>query len=283
MSELDPRRRNRITSSTAADCLGKGRWGDPFTAWDQIVNQPESETTPAQERGNYLEEPCIRWGCRHLGLDILDIKHPGFRPHEDWLGSSIDAMYHEHPTGKLLCGVEAKTAGPRMMEGWGEPGSDNVPRDVYIQCCVHLACWPELTKIAVPMLGGWDLTFSMYWVHRDDALIADVLGRLRKFYDRYIVTGVEPPAGDKSKGALDRMFPHGLEGEILAPTSDLEKLARSYNEIRGTAKAATADKTEAANLLRQAMGDHTDCNGDGWSISWRSGKRGRTLRVAVKG
>lgn len=136
---------------------------------------------------------------------------------------------------------------------WGEPGTDQVPTEIFLQMMTYLACLAyDLADVAV-LVGGNNL--NVYTVERDDTLIGTIEDGLAEFWD--LVQTRTPPALDYDHpGTLDlltRKFKGSFGPSIEAPAALLpwvEVFEQSKARAREADKVADACK---ARIL-EAMG-----------------------------
>ena len=274
-------RKGRITSSTAAACLGLDPYTSPIQAWTRIRGQENTEDNPAMARGRALEDPILNWCASEVGGVLERVPFVIHHDH-DFLGDSADGLLRSDQSTYAL---EAKTVAMGRADRWGEPGTDQVPDKVLIQCMMHLIHWPEASRCAVPILiGGYEFEFRLYWVNRDLSLEKTLIDRLHSWHAKHIIGGEQPEPTAKDERWLQDRYPvatkPALDDPALLP--DVEKWAREYKETAALLKAAETQKKLAAVHLRRLLEEHSEARGDGWSVTYRNSKdRTRTNWQAV--
>jgi putative phage-type endonuclease len=276
MTHLSPDRLGRITSSSAAACLGLDPYTSPLEAWQRIRGDAQDEqTNAAMERGKLLEPAILDYARQQLndGADVLDF--PGFAIHPEhrWLGSTVDAL--AVITDELTHCVEAKSVGYGLADRWGETGTDQIPDRVLIQCHVHLMCHPKARRCMVPVLiGGYQFEFRTYWVDRSASLHDQLIDKLGSWHQRHIVDGVRPEPTAADNDWLAKMFPDATEAAVedADTLTEIEKWAREYDETRAHLKAVDAEKKLARAKLLGLIEAHDAARGDAWSVTYRNTK-----------
>jgi predicted phage-related endonuclease len=265
-------RRGKITSSVVAACLGLDEYTTPLAAWAQIHGEGGGVDTKATQRGSRLEGTILEYGAAEVGAVLYC---PAFVSHDTmpWAGDSADAIYLTKDGTQYV--AEAKSVGFGSADKWGEEGTDQIPQRVLAQCHWHLIHWPECTRCAVPVLiGGYEFEFRLYWVDRSASIEESLLGRLKRWHDRYIIGNERPEAGATDDGWLKERYPH-VHFETLEDPEALAKaqgLAISYHSARAYVKSAEENKRLIAARIRELMGTHGSAKGEGFSISYRGTK-----------
>ena len=179
-------RRKRLGSSDVAALFGMDPYKTAYDVWLDKTGQLEDDdgnAGEAAEAGNLFEGGVLTWAARQLGPLTRNQYRSNPALH---LGANIDAIVDQ-----TRCPVEGKTGGlfGPLRDAWGEPGTDDVPERVIIQCHVHLVCagdtmtqGPKVCHVPT-FLGGRG--FGMFHVPTNDDLCAmigetgDVLGETR--------------------------------------------------------------------------------------------------------
>lgn len=216
MSLTDAERR-MIGGSDIAALLGDSRWGTPLQLYARIVGpaQPEAQTAP-QRRGTVLERAVLELYAAETGAVLLPgpkLTHPRLA----YVRSSLDALAVPYGDGARV--VDAKTVGPGERRHFGEPGTDQVRRDILYQMVTYMGVGlargvVDVPKADVPVLGlsGADLT--IFTIDFD----AELYGLIEEAIERFWRDHVEPrrpppitePLGDMD--AIGALYPRH-EGE----------------------------------------------------------------------
>lgn len=194
-------RKHHLGSSDVATLFGLNPFQSQYDIWLEKTGQLEEDTTtkPWLEAGNDFEPIILNKAAKVLGklqrAQYRSAKKMGLP-----LGANVDALALEH--GKRP--VEAKTVGLfwPVDEAWGEPGSNEVPDRVSIQCHVHMITTDQ-DLCYVPALQ-WGLKFAMYEVGRDEGMVSLIKNIAAEWWDRHVV-GMTVPEGTPSIEIIKRV------------------------------------------------------------------------------
>jgi putative phage-type endonuclease len=259
-------RRNRITSSVAAGCLGLSPYMSPADAWARILEPEayEDDGNPDNfERGHVLEPALLEWASNKLDQPYTK---PGTIVVADWAACSVDGVLAD---GNLL---EAKTVSARASDGWGNDGTEDIPDFVKIQAYWHLYAYPKARTCWVPFVGDYGLELRLYQVARHQPTIGTLVSALRKWHAAYVVTKTRPPGAMDSK-VRDRMAARSDTLKVMDEVPDeLAGLVADYLAAKEAEEAAHALKSEAREAIKDAMGKYKSAKTDAWGITYGTRK-----------
>ena len=149
-------RKQGVTGSEIAAVAGLSKWGSPIEIWQRKLGLiPEIETTPAMDRGNFLEAGMREWLAKDTGLVIDESSTLVHRDHPLVIATPDGIAYDN---GQAVAAVELKSPGPRTCGDWEDPSErqDGIPT-YYMpqviwemavlgldQCIVGALIWGEL-------------------------------------------------------------------------------------------------------------------------------------------
>lgn len=297
-------RRGRITSSTAAACLGLDPYCTPLRAWLRITGREEPTFTDddaddaeqgeapdvadQRDRGHWLEPSLIAYGAHWLVQDTrgtVTYERPPTVPHPDldWLADSMDALYRIAPRDggpAVLVGCEGKTVAQPHAHRWGEPPDGTVPDYVAIQCSIHAVTYPETRGILVPALVGGMHELRCYVVDRDRDLEFALIDSLGRWHHTYVRGDTPPPpqARDERimqiawKGRSKLSIPDDpIIGDLTLQDVRLRDEIDDVQKRRKTVRVALMDR----------LRDAEECRGAWGSVTWRRGKTKSRVDHAV--
>lgn len=182
---------------------------------------------------------------------------PGTLHHHshDFMLAHIDGFSTEpgtKPIEPANCrGYEGKTA--MLSTGWGEEGTDEIPRDYLIQVHHYLAVTGFPVFDVCCLIGR---RFKAYEVPRDEEMVGMLIEAERAFWER-VRNGDPPPLDFEHKTALDvtkKLHPgtNGMRVVASADAINWRAQLEAANKALAAAKA-TADAMKAR--LLEEMGD----------------------------
>lgn len=236
--------RNRFGSSEVPTLLGINPFESRYDLWaikTGRVEQEDISQKPSVKAGKLFERGVLLYAQEELGpLMRNQYRTANGLP----LFAHVDAIVRSSGLP-----VEAKTAGlgGYAPEGWGEPGTDDIPDHVTAQAHAHMICTDTDTCFIPVFLVRRG--FLMFQVPRNPDLVQVIIDRAAEFADmiqRDIPPTDEGPSLDIAKRM--RRVPRKV---VPVP---VELIERHY-KARAFLKAAEAAEDEARSALMAALGD----------------------------
>ena len=237
-------RRRYIGGSDAATVLGISPFLTPLDLYQRIIGIGEQETEPT---------PAMVWGTRLEPAVLAAYEHQeGERITERQVEASSDryGFIVGHIDGVTSNGVlvEAKTA--RSAEGWGEPGTDEIPMH-YLAQCAHYLALTNAPRCDVPVLiAGSD--FRVYRVARDATVCANLIAREVEFWRKHVEAGVPPPPVNSQEA--NRRW-REVTGKVIAVTGELLGLLNDLASARAEQKKLDAVTEKIELAIKVSLGD----------------------------
>lgn len=298
LTEADRKKRSAgVGSSEAAmviyveDGHGDSRplspWGGKHTLWRRKTGRDSwDKETDYMRRGTFLEAGLIEWYAADHGIPWYKpstITHPiypyvvdsadgiSFAP-----GTPKKDMKKKHPRRV----IEAKVLTGFDREGWGSPGTDEIPDHYLIQSMWHIgAHQPEEMSCDFPIdLDCKRLDYVVTW---DEELYQSVLLEVERFWVDHVQADKEPEIDNVQKvskwlsGYLKQREGMGL----LAANDDQVKLLLDYRSLVLQGKAQEEALTRMQIDLQRAIGEYDgiEIPGSKARISWKQPKDKRTI------
>ncbi len=177
-------RRHGIGGSEAAAACGVSKWQTPLHVYLSKLGLWETEQNEAMQWGLWMEDLLQRAYEARTGTRLC---RPAITYHSEkhkFMFATPDRLDEGHT--KL---IELKTA--RTREGWGEPGSDEIPHDYVCQVQHQMAVLDApLAEVAV-LFGGCD--FQIYSVPRSDSFITTMVAIEAELWQRIQDRNPPPP------------------------------------------------------------------------------------------
>lgn len=285
-------RLGKITSSSAAACLGLDPYCSPLRAWLRIMGRDDGDaerergeddgaeaSADVRDRGHWIEPSLIAYGAHWLEQDTsgrVTYERQSTIVHPDlpWLGDTMDALYRiDPPDGSetVLVGCEAKDVAQPHAHRWGEAPDGIVPDYVKIQCAIHAMHYPETRCMLVPTLIGSMHVLSCYVLERDRDLEFALVEALGQWHRHHVVANEPPPATiARDNKLLSKLW----RGDGLAHPDDpvIAELSLRDVELREEIERLKADRDRGQIALKERLRDHTECRGEWGSVTWRRAK-----------
>lgn len=234
------RRRTGIGGSDAPAVMGLSPWATPYRIWAEKAGEPVEpvETTEEMRWGTIMEPLVLR---RYAEVTGCDVRPASFARHPEieWMIGNFDATTE---TGI----VEAKTA--RTAQGWGEPGTDEIPEPYLIQVHHYLiVSGAQACDVAV-LIGGSD--FRIYTVEPDEAIHKELIRAESLFWQR--VRDREPPDPVSITDAQARWGRIKSAGEVAAGGKEIAAWAmacEAHEKIKLYQGLLEGSKLVLANAL----------------------------------
>lgn len=248
-------RRDTINGSEIAAILGISPYESAFALWHRKAGRlPEVEQTGEMYWGLLLED-VIReeWNRRHRDDGVVAVRTGLWRHRErPWQGGNPDGLVWPTRADVDRCDppvalLEVKTA--RHPQGWGEPGTDEIPVHYRAQALWYLDVFGvQVCHVAV-LIAGSD--YHEYRVVADAAEAEFMRGRAAAFLDTLARDEAPPLDGhDATYQAVRELHP-----DIDPVTVELDRhVALGYLDALVAAKAAETEKRHRAARVIEAMG-----------------------------
>lgn len=235
-------RRTGIGGSDVAGILGVSKWTTPLGVYlDKIGEAPPTEDNGAMRWGRYLE-PVIRQAYSdETGREVRVM--PMLRhPLHAFMIANLDGFTND---GRLL---EIKTA--RTAEGWGEPGTDEIPMGYMLQVQHYLEVTGfEFADVAV-LIGGSD--FRLYQVGVDPELCRMIVEAEMEFWAR--VQRRDPPPPVTVADAIAK-WGRASRAETVEATPEAEEAIRTLRHIRFVRDDLDAKEESARAAIMRSLGE----------------------------
>ncbi len=241
------------------------------TAFDVFAAraEPEQPTTVPMARGNYLEA-----GVREWVADILDVEaveagpklaEPAF-VRADWPGVAVRPDGAFRFKGDSTALYEGKTSA--FADGWGEPGTDQIPREYLVQALVQLAVCDVTETSIVSRLRDLMHAPEVYEIRRRRDVEDALRDRLCEWTRLHLVEGKVPEidGSDACRRHLYRAYPTLAAPARAATADEAAKIAR-LAEVNEAAKALDAEAALLKNELMAAAGESGALLADAWKCT----------------
>ena len=275
----------RIGGSIVSAIIGHNPWETPLSAYLKLRKEVSpTPDNPAMERGRRLEPVVATMfaGC-HPEYDVrnnrkgteepeeyIDEEHPFLVAHPDRL------LYDKN--GKLVAGLEIKTANVANSKAWGTENTDSIPMNYLIQCQWYagLAKIPEwLVAVAFVDDFGKIRFYREYKVVADNELYNALRGFAIKFWRENVLEGVAPvmdKVNDTMKRWLVEKYPANTQS-IGVATQEEEQLMARLIESKDALEKAKQKYELYETKVKQAIGDRDGIMSETFGkVTWKVSK-----------
>lgn len=262
ITESQRRHRHRyIGASDVPAIYGRDDFRTPTDVWIEKTKKLEpAPLNPAIALGNLMEGTLTHSAIERHGLEFVR----GSDTQEyRWMHMAMhpDGIAQDE-TGKPIL-VESKTTS--RYEGWGPPGTDEVPDYVLlqVQAAMHVASMvarfvdhdgEEATidrcLVTAFIIFPTHAEIRDYWVQRDESVGRSIEKYVERWWKTHVEGGVQPDAPPSVYVAKR------IERTENAPPAEIpQDLVRRYYSAKEAAKAANKRSKEAEAMLVLALGE----------------------------
>lgn len=253
-------RKQYIGASDVPTIFGYNRFKSAYDLWLEKTGQlaGEEETSEAAEMGNLLEPAIASMAERRLGCKL--VKPTGTYVAENGIMiANIDRQVEKAAKGKPP--VELKST--CIPEGWGEPGSDQVPDAVLFQVQAQMLCSETEVAHVARLLSRFGFQLEVYTVRRHETLIGLIEDGVSDFWVNHVLAGVPPPDSVPSLDVISRRI--RVSGKHTTVDA---KLAAAFNALRTKRLQIEKEEESAKAALIAALGDAESADAGAFSVHY---------------
>ena len=263
-------RRTGIGGSDVAAILGLSKWKTPLQVFMEKRGQLADIGDNEPMRWGRLLEPVIL--ARYADVTGHAVLRPtGIlrHPHNEFMIASLDGMT---PNERV---VEAKTA--RTAEGWGEPGTDEVPQDYLLQTQHYLAVTGFAVADIAVLIGGSD--FRLYEVPADKELQGMMIEAEAEFWRRVLAD--DPPEPVSYADVVAR-FGRASKAVTVEAPAEIVEAAANLRSLRARMKTLEAEEEHfKAAIIGWKGGADTLVAGGVTLATWKAAQASERLDAAA--
>lgn len=298
-------RRSGVGSSDAAAICGISPYSTPLQVWlEKSGRITDDRETEPMRFGKRLEEVVLGEFARRQEVEVFGRDRYGipalFKP-DDAVSYSfepggehlLDTLRHPdyeyimaHVDGFVVPAgadasfteiVEAKTTSA-YRDDWGD-SPDDVPVEYIVQVSHQMLVLDGLghriTRAWIPVLRGGN-EFRIYYVDRQDDLVANLLKLEVDFWTKHVETD-EPPAAHPNDGkALEVLHPHD-DGEMVEVDDTFDKLSRAFFGVKVQLADLEDQKKALEAELKERIADNAGVEGPEYKVTWKRTKDGTAV------
>lgn len=267
-------RRGWIGASDVPVIVGVSPWKDPFTLWAEKTGKvPVAEAGDAAKWGNLLEPVILDCAATALGKRV--VKSTGTFSHPDlaFVKANPDGFVEACRRGEPL--VEGKSTS--ISDGWGEPGTDQVPASVVVQVTMQMRCTASAFAHVARLYHSFGHPdFAIYTVAFSKSLADELDDQCGRFWDHHVQKDIAPDVTAMSLPTLGQM-PRAAKMVQVDPS-----IVKAFTDARAASKAAEEAADEAKAQLVSALGDGDAAEVPGWRVKYLNVKQERVDMDALR-
>ena len=246
--------KTHIGGSDLAPILGKSNFKTALDLFLEKTGQKEQgPTTRKMEVGTILEPHIRRWASEEIGSEILD-GQAYTDPIYPYLGGNTDGKLDDETM------VEIKTMDFMTRDKWGEPGTDEIPIDYYIQVTWYMGIGGFKRCLMVRFDTG-SKEIEYYWVDFSQELYDECRKAAVRFMEN-LLQGIPPEPSERDGDNIIYLFPQGNE-DILIAGDDVDAIASEmgaiYPDLKSLEKRYELLKSQMKVSIGPAKGIETLC------------------------
>lgn len=235
-------RADGIGASEVGTVLGINPRKSPYTLWLEKTGkvQPEDiSDSRAVQLGNVMEPVILDFAAQELKQKV--VRPTGtFKAENGVMLANLDGMVGVAKRGSEA--VEAKSNWFNF-DGWGEPGTAEVPPIVLAQCVGQMVCSDAPRVHVARLVGSFGLVFSLYHIERPHPdILAQVEERVCDFWHNHVEKDIPPADSLPSADAMRRIervrASVQVSPELVAAFQEAKKLEADAKKAKEAAYAA---------------------------------------------
>lgn len=254
-------RKSYVGASEVAAVLGLDEWRTPLEVWSEKTSKVERENLDdkmAIKLGNALEDFVARQFMEETGKRVHRVNRTIRHPRYPFMACNLDReLYGENVP------LECKTAGEFMSKEWR---SENAPTKYLVQVLYQMACTGAPYGYLAVLIGNRE--FKWLRVDRDDAMIATIEGRVKHFWENFVVPRVMPHVTKRDNEVLNKLFAEAVE-DVVALDDSARKIVESLNGLKADKKHLEGIIDLQENQLKAMLGDKLGGTTGDYRVWWK--------------
>lgn len=240
-------RRTGVGGSDVAAILGLSKWKTPLQVYlDKRGEGVEQQDNDAMLWGRYLE-PVVRQAyADQTGNEVRVLDEMVRHQVHDFMIANLDGFVLQEDGPRRV--FEAKTA--RTGEGWGEPGSDQIPQPYLLQVQHYMEVTGFCVADVAVLIGGSD--FRIYEVPADRELQEMLIEAEAEFWQR--VQRGDPPEPVTVADAVARWGRSSRADLVMADDAALAAV-KQLHALKARRVEMDAEEDAARAIVMKTLGE----------------------------
>ena len=252
-----------IGGSDAAAVVGLNAYASPYSLWAEKTGRvPGFAGNLATEVGTFLEEFVAQKFAQETGKKVRKCNQSFLNTQYPFAIANIDREIVGEDAG-----LEIKTTDTLNMKKFR---GGEYPENYYAQMVHYLAVTGKQRWYLAVLIGNKE--FKWFTLERDEAEITALMTAEEEFWK--LVEMDTPPAVDgtaATTGAIGAIYANSNDGvaDLTAHNADIAR----YIELGNQIKELEAQRDEAANRVKEFLGECGSGECEGFRVSWKSQTR----------
>lgn len=270
-----------IGGSDVGAILGLNKWKSPLNVYLDKVEEPvEVEENEKMYWGNVLEDVVAKEFQKRTGYKVQKSNFMWQHPEHEFMLANVDRFFHIPGEGWGV--LECKTTSEYRK---GDFDGETIDESYLLQITHYLAVTGLKVAFLAVLIGGND--FRYFRVDRDEELVQLVINEEKKFWFDHVQAGIPPEldGSDASTALLNILYPPVSvkeEQEVLHLDEKAAELLAQYDTAKELEAQYKEQKEEAANKLKNLIGDYQKAVWDERKITWKKIESFRFNRKAFE-
>lgn len=257
-------RSHYIGGSDAAAVVGMNRFSSPYSLWAEKTGKTSGFAgNLATEVGTYMEEFVAQKFAQETGKKVRICNFSFLNSQYPFAIANIDREIIGEDAG-----LEIKTTDSLNLKKFK---GGEYPANYYCQMVHYLAVTGKQRWYLAVLIGNKD--FRWFTLERDEAEIAALMAAEAEFWEH--VKMDTPPAIDGTQATSNTLNTIYAESDdsCIVDLQAYRAALSEYIALNQRIKDLEAQRDEAANKIKQFMGDSSGGECDGFKVSWKSQER----------
>ena len=252
-----------IGGSDAAAVVGLNAYASPYSLWAEKTGKvPGFAGNLATEVGAFLEEFVAQKFAQETGKKV--------RKHNQSFLNSLYPFAIANIDREIVgedAGLEIKTTDTLNLKKFK---GGEYPANYYVQCVHYLAVTGKQRWYLAVLIGNKE--FKWFTIERDEAEIAALMTAEAAFWE--LVKTDTPPAVDGTAATTDTLNTiYSESDDSICDLTAFSANLRQYIALKKQIKELETLAEEAANKIREFMGESGGGECEGFKVSWKSQTR----------
>lgn len=252
-----------IGGSDAAAVVGLNAFSSPYSLWAEKTGRiPGFAGNLATEVGTFLEEFVAQKFAQETEKKVKKCNHSFFNSKYPFAIANIDREVVGEDAG-----LEIKTTDSLNLKKFK---GGEYPSHYYCQCVHYMAVTGKRRWYLAVLIGNKD--FKIFTIERDEAEI-EALMRAEEDFWEYVKNNTPPPV-DGTRATSEALSTiYADNDDSICDLSAFRAHLQEYTDLKTQIKILDEFAEEAANKIKEFLGESGGGECDGFKVSWKTQAR----------